>query len=116
MAWIRNATEQPERRPTDIGWLVVAAVGVAVVGLWAQSQSEIDANFFVPLNSLTNLDGVMKAVYALGSIWAIALVATASGIILFIPKIRGKVPAVTRAVRDIWTVIRNSSVVTSPAN
>ncbi len=77
MAWIRNTTEQPERRPTDIGWLVVAAIGVAVVGVWAQSQSEIDANFFVPLNSLSSLDGLVKAFYALGSIWALAAVALA---------------------------------------
>jgi uncharacterized membrane protein YbhN (UPF0104 family) len=42
------------------------------------------------------------------SLWVIALVAAAIGIILFIPKIRGKVvPAVTRAVKDIWTVVRN---------
>ena len=75
MAWIRNTTEQPERRPTDIGWLIVATIGVAVVGVWAQSQSEIDANFFAPLNDLTSLDGVFKAVYALGSIWALGVVA-----------------------------------------
>ena len=38
----------------------------------------------------------------------IALVAAAIGIILFIPKIRGKVvPAVKKAASDIWTVIRN---------
>jgi uncharacterized membrane protein YbhN (UPF0104 family)/membrane-associated phospholipid phosphatase len=42
------------------------------------------------------------------SLWVIALVAAAIGIVLFIPKIRGKVvPAVTRAARDIWTVLRN---------
>ena len=75
VAWIRNTAEKPERRPTDIGWLVVAAIGVAVVGVWAQSQSEIDANFFTPLNNLSSVDGVFKAVYALGSIWALGAVA-----------------------------------------
>jgi len=25
MAWIRNTAEEPERRPTDIGWLIIAA-------------------------------------------------------------------------------------------
>ena len=75
MAWIRNTAEQPERRPTDIGWLIFAAIGVAVVGVWAQSQSHVDANFFTPLNDLTGLDGVFQAVYALGSIWALGVVA-----------------------------------------
>ena len=75
VAWIRNTAEEPERRPTDIGWLVFAAIGVAVVGVWAQSQSEVDANFFAPLNNLSSVDGVFKAVYTLGSIWALGVVA-----------------------------------------
>ena len=75
VAWIRNTAEEPERRPTDIGWLVFAAIGVAVVGVWAQSQSEVDANFFAPLNDLSSVDGVFKAFYALGSIWALGAVA-----------------------------------------
>jgi uncharacterized membrane protein YbhN (UPF0104 family)/tRNA A-37 threonylcarbamoyl transferase component Bud32 len=42
------------------------------------------------------------------SLWAIALVAAAIGIVMFIPKIRGKVvPAVKRAASDIWAVLRN---------
>jgi uncharacterized membrane protein YbhN (UPF0104 family) len=42
------------------------------------------------------------------SLWVIALVAAAIGIVLFVPKIRGKVvPAVTRAASDIWAVLRN---------
>ena len=42
------------------------------------------------------------------SLWAIAIVAAVIGIVLFIPKIRGKVvPAVTRAAKDIWAVLRN---------
>ena len=77
MAWIRNTAEKPERRPTDIGWLIVAAIGVAVVGVWAQSQSAIDGNLFTSLNNLTGGDGVFKAVYALGSIWALGVVALA---------------------------------------
>jgi uncharacterized membrane protein YbhN (UPF0104 family)/membrane-associated phospholipid phosphatase len=39
---------------------------------------------------------------------AIAVVAAVIGIVLLVPKIRGKVvPAVTRAASDIWAVIRN---------
>ena len=43
-----------------------------------------------------------------GSLWAIAIIAAVIGIVLLVPKIRGKVvPAVTRAAKDIWTVLRN---------
>jgi uncharacterized membrane protein YbhN (UPF0104 family)/tRNA A-37 threonylcarbamoyl transferase component Bud32 len=39
---------------------------------------------------------------------AIAVVAALIGIVLFVPKVRGKVmPAVKRAATDIWTVLRN---------
>jgi uncharacterized membrane protein YbhN (UPF0104 family)/tRNA A-37 threonylcarbamoyl transferase component Bud32 len=42
------------------------------------------------------------------SLWAIALVAAGIGIVLAVPKIRGKVvPAVKRAASDIWAVLRN---------
>ena len=42
------------------------------------------------------------------SLWVIALVAAAIGVVLWVPKIRNKVvPAVKRAVTDIWAVIRN---------
>ena len=41
------------------------------------------------------------------SLWAIALVAAGIGIILWVPKVRGKVvPAVKRAASDIWSVLR----------
>ena len=41
------------------------------------------------------------------SLWAIALVAAGIGIILWVPKVRGKVvPAVKRAASDIWAVLR----------
>jgi len=37
MAWIRNTAEEPERRPTDIGWLIIAAIvlGFVAVGYLA---------------------------------------------------------------------------------
>ena len=42
------------------------------------------------------------------SLWVIALVAAAIGVVLWVPKIRNKVvPAVKRALSDIWAVIRN---------
>ena len=42
------------------------------------------------------------------SLWVIALVAAGIGVVLAVPKIRGKVvPAVKRAAGDIWAVLRN---------
>jgi len=42
------------------------------------------------------------------TLWAIVIVAVVVGIILLVPKIRGKVvPAVKRAALDIWAVLRN---------
>ncbi len=42
------------------------------------------------------------------SLWVIVIVAVVVGIILLVPKIRGKVvPAVKKAALDIWTVLRN---------
>ena len=42
------------------------------------------------------------------SLWVIALVAAAIGVVMWVPKIHDKVvPAVKRAVTDIWAVIRN---------
>lgn len=71
MAWIRRTTERPERRPLDFARFVIGALGVAVVGIWAQSPSSIDTNSFRVVNDLPNgLNGTATAVYALGSIWA----------------------------------------------
>jgi uncharacterized membrane protein YbhN (UPF0104 family)/tRNA A-37 threonylcarbamoyl transferase component Bud32 len=76
VAWIRNTGEPPERRPTDYAWLVVGAVGAAVVGVWAQSQSAIDLNIYQPINDLSDaLDGPAKLFLALGSIFSVAVVA-----------------------------------------
>jgi len=55
----------------DVARLIVCAVSVVVLGVWAQSQSSIDVNFFQPINDLSsNMLGVAKGIYALGSIWA----------------------------------------------
>jgi uncharacterized membrane protein YbhN (UPF0104 family)/membrane-associated phospholipid phosphatase len=54
----------------------------------------------------TNLD--LKANAGSIGLWAVAIVAAVIGVVLLIPKIRGKVvPAVVRAARDIWAVLRN---------
>src|SRR5262245_64890309 len=71
MQWIRKTAEPAERRPVDIGRLVVCGTVFVLPGIWSQSQSSIDLNFFHPINNLAgNMVGVGKAVYALGSVWA----------------------------------------------
>jgi uncharacterized membrane protein YbhN (UPF0104 family)/membrane-associated phospholipid phosphatase len=76
MAWIRNTAEPTERRPVDIARLVFCGVSVVVLGVWAQSQSAVDVNLFDTINGLgDNMVGVAKALYALGSIWALLAVA-----------------------------------------
>ena len=37
--WIRDDAEPVDRRPADIALLVVAVVGVAVAGVWAQAAA-----------------------------------------------------------------------------
>lgn len=75
MTWIRDTDEQARRRPADIALLVVAAVLALLVGFWAQTQSTVNLNLFLTLNDLAgNMVGLAKAVYALGSIWAVLAV------------------------------------------
>ena len=71
MSWIRNTTEPAQRRSLDIARVVLCGLAVIVLGVWAQSQSAIDVNFFAPINDLAgNMVGVVKGIFALGSPWA----------------------------------------------
>ena len=71
MAWIRDTDEKAKRQPADIAMLVVAGILAVLVGLWAQTQSTVNANLFATVNDLSgNMVGLAKAIYALGSIWA----------------------------------------------
>ncbi len=75
MAWIRRAAEKPERRPIDLVRLVVGALGVLLLGMWAQTQSTVNANLFAVVNDLAgSLEGVANWCYALGTIWAVLAV------------------------------------------
>ena len=75
MSWIRDTDEQARRRPSDIALLVVSAVLALLVGFWAQTQSSVNLNLFRALNDLAgNMVGLAKAIYALGSIWAVLAV------------------------------------------
>jgi uncharacterized membrane protein YbhN (UPF0104 family)/membrane-associated phospholipid phosphatase len=71
-SWIRDTDEPARRRPSDITLLVVSAVLALLAGFWAQTTSTINLNLFRALNDLSgNMVGLMKACYALGSIWAV---------------------------------------------
>lgn len=75
MTWIRDADEKARRRPSDIALLVVSAILALLVGFWAQTESSVNLNLFRTLNDLSgNMVGLAKAVYALGSIWAVLVV------------------------------------------
>jgi uncharacterized membrane protein YbhN (UPF0104 family)/membrane-associated phospholipid phosphatase len=89
VAWIRDTDEQAQRRPADIAMLLLAGTLALVAGLWAQTQSTVNLNLFRTLNDLSgNTIGLAKAIYALGSIWAVLAV----GVVLL----------ARRAVRVAW--------------
>jgi uncharacterized membrane protein YbhN (UPF0104 family)/membrane-associated phospholipid phosphatase len=78
VSWIRDTDEEAPRRPADVAMLVVSAILALVVGFWAQTQSSVNVNLFRTLNQLSgNMVGLAKAVYALGSIWAVLAVTLA---------------------------------------
>jgi uncharacterized membrane protein YbhN (UPF0104 family)/membrane-associated phospholipid phosphatase len=65
---------QPERRPSDVVVLCIAALLVVVTGMWAQSSTDVDKNLFAVMNQLPNaFDGVARAFAFLGSIWFVAI-------------------------------------------
>ena len=79
---MRRTDEPPERRPADLARLVLGALGVSVVGVWAQAQSSLDGNVFRAINALPNgLDGTATALFALGSIWAVLVVMIAAALV-----------------------------------
>jgi uncharacterized membrane protein YbhN (UPF0104 family)/membrane-associated phospholipid phosphatase len=75
MSWIRRAHEAPERRPIDLVRLVVGGFGVVLLGMWAQTQTTVNANLFEVVNDLPNsFEDAANWLYALGSIWAVAAI------------------------------------------
>jgi uncharacterized membrane protein YbhN (UPF0104 family)/membrane-associated phospholipid phosphatase len=92
VAWIRDTDERAQRRPADIALLVLAGTLALLAGLWAQTQSTVNLNLFRTLNDLSgNLVGLAKAIYALGSIWAVLAV----GVVLLL----------LRALRVAWHAV-----------
>jgi len=78
MSWIRNTTEPAERRSLDVARLILCGLALVVLGVWSQSQSTIDINFFAAINNLAgNMVGNAKGIFALGSPWAALVVVLA---------------------------------------
>lgn len=72
MSWIRGADEERERRPGDIARCVIGVLGLAFAGVWATTHPGVEANAVKFFNDMSSgIDGFAKAVYALGSIWAV---------------------------------------------
>src|SRR5262245_42152148 len=78
MTWVRDLSEPPVRRRVDAVKLVCALGLIVLTAIWSEAQTQVEASFFAPVNQLTDsLQGVMKAVYALGSPWALGIVVLA---------------------------------------
>jgi uncharacterized membrane protein YbhN (UPF0104 family)/membrane-associated phospholipid phosphatase len=92
VTWIRDTDERARRRPADIALLGVSAILALLVGFWAQTQSSVNLNLFRTINDLSgNAVGLAKAVYALGSIWAVLAV---TAVLLLLRQFRVAVYAV----------------------
>ena len=82
MAWIRIGDEGAERRPVDLVRLVGGSLGFAVVGVWAQAETNIDAEILRLVNDRTNsLEGAANWLFALGSIWTVVVVAAITAVL-----------------------------------
>lgn len=68
----------PERRPSDVGLLLVGTLGVVLAGMWAQSANNVDTNLFKVVDGFPNsFEGVANVFAFLGSIWFVAIVVVA---------------------------------------
>ena len=69
------ASGAPERRPGDVGMLIVGVLGVVVSGLWAQAATSVDVSLVKVVNELpTSLEGLANAFAFLGSFWFVGIV------------------------------------------
>jgi uncharacterized membrane protein YbhN (UPF0104 family) len=99
MSWIRATDEQRERRPTDVVRGVVGGVGFVAVGLWANAGADALSKLAELCNSLPDgLDGLARALVALGSVWAVLAAA------LVLAAFRRWVPALTVLVAGLVAV------------
>ena len=74
------ASEQPYRRRTSDWVRLVLGVGILVFAIWHQDDpGTFERNLFTTLNGLPNdLDSFFRRLYALGALWALALVVLAA--------------------------------------
>jgi len=74
------ASEQPYRRRTSDWVRLVIGVGILVFAIWHQDDpGTFERNLFTTLNGLpSELDTFFRLLYALGALWALALVVIAA--------------------------------------
>ena len=74
-----RASEEPyRRRPADVLWLVVGAVTVTLAAFHHDHPTQFEQQLFETFNSLPDsLAGFGKAIYQLGTLWALGLVVVA---------------------------------------
>jgi uncharacterized membrane protein YbhN (UPF0104 family)/membrane-associated phospholipid phosphatase len=114
-----------ERRTGDLVRLVVGALGVIVVGLWAQASTTIDSSLFTVVNGLPDsLEGLANALNALGTIWCVLVVvavlllarwllaardAAVAGVLAWLVAIGLNDLLGTRSAHDLGIVVRSGS-------
>ncbi len=74
------ASEQPYRRRTSDWVRLVLGVGILVFAIWHQDDpGTFERNLFTTLNGLPNdLESFFRGLYAVGALWALALVVLAA--------------------------------------
>jgi uncharacterized membrane protein YbhN (UPF0104 family) len=74
------ASEQPYRRRTSDWFRVVIGIGILAFSIWHQDDpGTFERNLFTTLNGLPNdLDTLFRGLYAVGALWALALVVVAA--------------------------------------
>ena len=74
------ASEQPYRRRTSDWVRLVLGIAILVFAIWHQDDpGDFERNLFTTLNGLpSDLDTFFRLLYALGALWALALVVVAA--------------------------------------
>jgi uncharacterized membrane protein YbhN (UPF0104 family)/membrane-associated phospholipid phosphatase len=122
---------QIERRAGDLARLIVGALGVVLVGLWAQAATNVDTNLFQVVNGWPNsLEGLADALHALGTIWFVLALALLLLVVRKLPAARDAAVAGgvawliaiglnellgSRAPHDLGIVVRTGSGPAFPA-
>src|SRR3954451_18522295 len=90
VSWIRAADEERERRPADAARCAIGVLGFAAAGIWSDAGKDVSVRLVSFFNGLPNaLDGLANALVAVGSVWAVLVVA------LLLLVLRRVVPSLT---------------------